>query len=247
MSEQGKYRFHISAFKPDTMPMYRLADYIIEISTLMGTKESLHLIGIDEGSTVPVIAIDIEDEPKVRQRLHDIRSGVAPKDALAAESKINKMLAEDNGTAWIETEQNSAQILVFPGAKGDEIADIIVDEYGTIEGEVQRVGGQKEDVPLLLKIDGLTISGCTSTKEIAKDLGKYLFEPVRLHGMGRWRRSINGWNLIKFHINSFQPLESQSLKETVSKLRGFRSVSDEQAAKAWKEIIELRNDQAELH
>ena len=170
MTEQEKYRFHITAYKPDTIPMYRLAQYIAEISNLMGTKDSLHLIAIEEGSTVPVIAIDREDEPKVRQRLYDVKAGSAPRDALNAESNINEMLIQDNGTAWIETEQGSAQIFVFPGAEKVQQPDIVVDEYGTLDGEVLRVGGQRENVPLLLKIDGKSISGCVSNKELAQDL-----------------------------------------------------------------------------
>jgi hypothetical protein len=226
--------------------MYRLAEYILELSKLLGCEHALHLIDIEEGSTVPVIAIDFEEEPKVRQRLIDVKTGAAPREASAAEAKINKMLAEDNGTAWIG-EEASAQILQFPGSHDVIAEEIVVDEYGTLDGEVTRVGGQNDNVPLLLKIEGSVVSGCASTKEMAKELGKFLYEPVRLHGTGKWKRDDDGWSLIRFRIDRFEPLERTTLRHTVDRLRGLRGLSDLEAQTAWHDLMALRDENGGVH
>ena len=49
-------------FTPTTIPMSRLAEYLLDLATLLGHKESVHLIGVKDGSAQPVILYDETEE-----------------------------------------------------------------------------------------------------------------------------------------------------------------------------------------
>ena len=71
-------RFEIGAYSPTTMPMARLARYLDNLATVLGETRSVHLVSVDEGSTVPVLAVDPEAYSKVRQRTDEVRNQEAP-------------------------------------------------------------------------------------------------------------------------------------------------------------------------
>ena len=55
---------------------------------------------------------------------------------------------------------------------------------------------------------------------MAKRLRPILFEHVRLHGKGTWRRQKNrSWLLEKLYIDSFELLRDESLREAVNRVR----------------------------
>jgi hypothetical protein len=218
MDSAHEFRFRISAYKPTTMPLGRLAEYLAELAKLLGHDHSIHLVEVDEGSTVLVHKIDAEDVPKVRDRAIAVQNGQAPADAMRSYRQVNKMLRDDDGSA--EFLEDSAELIEFPGNKAKLPPFISVTERGEIDGEVQRVGGLSNPVPVLLTTEGHTLSGCWARREIAKSLGARLFEPIRVFGEGRWTRSPMGnWTLAAFRIDSFQELEQISLSDTVARLR----------------------------
>lgn len=218
MDSAQEFRFRISAYKPTTMPLSRLAEYLTELAKILGHDKSIHLVEVDEGSTVLVHKIDPEDVPKVRDRAIAVQNGVAPAGAMRSYHAVNKMLRDDDGSA--EFLEDSAELIEFPGSKAKLPPFISVSERGEIDGEIQRVGGLSDPVPVLLTTEGRTLAGCWAKREIAKYLGSRLFEPIRLFGEGRWTRSPSGnWTLSAFRIDSFQDLEYGSLSGTVNKLR----------------------------
>ena len=50
-------RFKIGAYSPATMPMARLARYLDNLATVLGEPSSVHLVSVEDGSTVPVVAV----------------------------------------------------------------------------------------------------------------------------------------------------------------------------------------------
>ncbi len=68
-----EYRFEIDAFTPDTIPMSRLSQYLADVVRMMGQEASVHLMRIENGSTVPIISVDWEAEPKVQDRLRAVK------------------------------------------------------------------------------------------------------------------------------------------------------------------------------
>ena len=220
MDSGHEFRFRISAYTPTTMPLARLAEYLAELAKILGQNESVHLIEVDEGSTVLVHKIDGEAVPKVRERAIAVQNGSGPADAMRSYRQVNKMLRDDDGSAAFL--EDGAELIEFPGSKATLPPFISVSERAEIDGEIQRVGGTGNPVPVLLTTEGHTLSGCWAKRDIAKQLGARLFEPIRLFGEGRWTRSPSGiWSLGYFRIDSFQELESGSLSDTINKLRAI--------------------------
>jgi hypothetical protein len=220
MDSAHEFRFRISAYTPTTMPLGRLAEYLGELAKILGHDKSVHLVEVAEGSTVLVHKIDDEDVPKVRDRAIAVQNKSAPADAMKSYRQVNKMLTDDDGSAaFLEGE---AELIDFPGSKAKLPPYMSVSERAEIDGEVARVGGMGDPVPVLLTTEGRTLSGCWTKRDIAKRLGSRLFEPVRLFGEGRWTRSPSGnWSLVHFRIDGFQELDGDSLSDTVNKLRAI--------------------------
>jgi hypothetical protein len=223
--ESGQeFRFRIDAFTPQTMPLGRLAEYLAELARVLGQDHAIHLVELDSGSTVLVHKIDAEAVPKVRERAEAVRLRTAPTQAMRSYENVNRLLREDNAAASLF--EDGAEILVFPGKTTDVAHFPSVSERGELDGEVMRVGGMGDPVPILLATDkGTALSGCYAKRPIAKQLGKKLFEPVRLFGEGRWSRTIEGrWVLNAFRIDNFQELESEGLADALTRLRAIPGI-----------------------
>ena len=96
----------------------------------------------------------------------------------------------------------------------------LVREHGTIFGSVIRVGGTGHRIPILIESDGEPLSGCHASREVAKMLAHHLFEPVNLVGKGSWLRDAEGrWNVQRFNIDAFEPIERTTVSEALSELR----------------------------
>ena len=228
MPEQKyRYRFVIDeSFTPDTLPMWRLAEYMSDLADLLGEKPSVHFVQIESGSAVLVQDVDHVAYPKVRTRVHAIKRGDAAPDAQRAYESLNRRLAADNASGALMEAQSAAlrtpaRVLEFPGKK------IIVDpdygpisQPGSLQGTVIVVGGESDPVPVHLQ-DGETVHICRARRPVAKDLAGHIFGgPVRVSGNGRWLRDSTGaWVMRSFQIASFIPLEDSTLSAVVGKLR----------------------------
>ncbi len=73
-----EYRFKIDAFSPTTIPMSRLAEYVSDLAKMFGNNNSVHLLKIEEGSTVPLVMVEWEAEPKVRDRMQATTYSASP-------------------------------------------------------------------------------------------------------------------------------------------------------------------------
>lgn len=219
----AEFYFWIDAFTPATIPMARLAEYMTELATMLGEPASVHFVKLKRGSTGIVHKVQSEAVPKVRERAQAVRRGDAPRDALRACENVNKMLRDDNGTGALK-ESDDAIIIPFPGIKSAEEKYAAIRERGTIDGEIIRVGGPHKWVPVLIETDGEAFSGCWADRVIAKQLAQKLFEPVRLHGTGKWDRTAEGkWVLKEFVIERFDPLSAEPLSDALGRIRAIKA------------------------
>ncbi len=228
MTEQKRrpteYRLRIDAYSPDTMPMARLAEYMSELATLLGEQTAVHFQRLERGSTVLVSKIETEAVPKVRERVNAMRRqrGPVPDDALRAYRKMNNLLREDNGVASLKERGNRAVVISFPGREDAQERYPLTREYGSIEGTVVSVAGKDHTVHVRLLVEsGTTLSGIyTTNRQIGKALAHLFDEPVRLEGMGSWKREDSGtWKLEAFKIESFEELTSATLSHAITELR----------------------------
>ena len=238
MSDGDEYRLKIEAYTPETMPMERLASYLADLAQMLGESTSVHFVKLEPGSTSIIHRIEREAIPKVTSRIASVRRGVGPRDSVRAYRKINKMLREDNGRAVWKAENGTADLIVFPGHEETEPLINGISQRGSIDGEVVRIGGLQNVVPIMLKCEQQELSGCWANKTVAKALARKLFEPVRLFGTGKWNRNDEGnWKLDIFRVESFEALRDAPLSTALNELRAIQS---DWTAASFEELTSIR-------
>jgi len=223
--EKQYLQFKIDGFTPETLPMERLAAYISELAALFSNNERVHFDKVKKGSALLQAWVEAPAAPKIRQRVSVADSPDAPEDVARAYRNLNQMLREDNSSGVLRRPKG-ATILKFPGKKAPIIQTFRVVEVGTIEGQVIRIGGIDETVPIWIQDrQGNIIKNChTRNRQTAKELAKHYLGPyVRLEGSGKWLRNQDEkWDLEEFTVNSFEVLDDVPLAEAVSAVRAVK-------------------------
>jgi hypothetical protein len=225
-----EFRFKIDAYYPETMPLERLAEYLKDLAVLFGEKDSVHLIRIEKSSTSPVVLVNREAVPKVRENLDSVvRKEATPERARAAES-LDERLRKDNATGKVISPEGS-NVIEFPGR------ELMLpptygpfNQPGVIIGTPILVGGTDDTVPVHLEDQKGEVHNCLARRGVARDIAPYLFETViRADGIGRWTRLPSGeWAMKKFTIQHIRPLQDITLREGIRKLRALPG--------KWKEL-----------
>lgn len=229
MARQGiEYRFKVEAYSPETIPMSRLAEYMSDLATLLGNRDRVHFSRLEPGSTTIVHLVELEADPKVRERITCVRLRTAPEDAIEAYSRINKKLRDDNGRGFVEGPEGidglKKKIIEFPGKDRTESDKFdSISQPGSLDGMLIRIGGRDETVPIYLE-EGDEIHRCNANRAMAKRLARFLYDVVRVRGVGKWNRDDFGnWVMEEFRINDFEKLDALPLREAVVNLRNIKS------------------------
>lgn len=229
------FDFRIDTWKPDTLPMARLAEYLARLAVLFGNKEHVHFMKVRKGSAIPEIVVDEPAVPKVKARLSLVSTPDAPEDLIRANRDINRMLRDDNASGVLRLKAG-ASILEFPGRKTPLAEEAVVYELGELDGVVIRIGGKDETVPVLMEGERGVYYHCNASRENARKLAAFLFgQAVRVVGRGKWRRSQEGeWELETFDIKDFEALDETPLADVIASLRtlegsGWNEMDDPQA------------------
>ena len=230
MKEQREYRFVIDTYRPDTLPMARLAEYMGELARLLGRLDQVHFVRLEEGSTALVQRVEPEAAPDIKERLRALRQDNQPDDAAKAFTTLNRYLADDNATGLLQ-EGEGAEVLRFPGREAPAPSTFgAFNQTGVLDGVLIRIGGRDDTVPAHLR-DGDMIHLCNATRDMAKRLAVHLYgPPLRVHGNGRWERDADGgWVMKRFNITSFDVLDDAPLGEVARRLRDVKG-------SGWKEV-----------
>jgi hypothetical protein len=241
--------FRIDAYQPNTIPMARLAEYMVEIAAMIGERASVHFVELKPGSVQLIHDVEYEAYPKIEARALDIRNGAAPADAMKAYRTLDKKLAEDNTFGDYIVQDSGNNILDFPGARAPKPVSIApVEQLTTIDGQIIGVGGRQisVNVPILIEMPD-HIQPCITTRGMAKELRNFFLEEERrFHGRGQWTRDENGaWLLKTFTITSHEPLDNRPLSVLVDELRAVPSQLSE-IPDPWNELMK-RRDEGEAH
>lgn len=222
------YRFEIDAFTPDTIPLARLSQYLGDLARMMGQESSVHFVRVDKGSTIPVIRVDWEALPKVRQRLQSVRFNEGPAEARRAYKEINRKLIEDNANGVL-IEPGAKKVIRFPGRDGANQPEFgPISQTGAFQGIPIKVGGESDPVPVHLE-DGDAKHIVLAPRRIAKQIAPHLFtSTVRIEGKGRWLRNRMGeWEMLNFTATGFEVLPEGDVRSSVMALRAIPA--------AWKD------------
>lgn len=224
-----EYRFEMDAFTPATIPMARLAEYVSDLAKMFGNNSDVHLARIESGSTVPVVLVDWEAEPKVRERLKAIRTHEAPEEAQQAAKDVDRRLLQDNAKAAL-VDPTGSKVFRFQGRENATKMEFgPLTQPGVFQGIPIKVGGENDPVPVHLE-DGKDKTIVLAKRSLAKEIAQHLFTSVvRVEGTGRWIRHTDGeWEMLSFQATSFKVLEDTSLRKNLDDLR--------QVSAEWKKL-----------
>ena len=216
-------RFRINAYSPTTMPMVRLARYLDNLATLLGETNSVHLVSVEDGSTVPVLTVDWEAYPKLRRRANEVLNREGSAHVLKASRAIEDDLAADNAESAELVDDQGGRILRFSGAtRIDEPEYGPFSQTGTLDGIPIVVGGENDPVPVHLEAPD-QVHNCLASRDVAKRIGKHLFTTaLRVSGVGRWFRDRDGvWNMKSFRIHDYTELRSESIADATRRLQSI--------------------------
>lgn len=221
----SELEFRIDGWTPATIPQARLGEYLVEVAKLYGEATSVHFDGLRKGSCVLRSRVEGPAIPKVERRLMEVRSGLAPRDAIDAFRRLDDMLSSDNSSGTLRSRTGEAEIVIpFPGARRPRSPEFIgVREEGSLEGELIRIGGRDRSVHVTLQSGNATHSGIETDRDMARRLAPFIFGPtIRLNGTGTWTRSTEGlWVLARFVVSSFDEIGEASLADALDGIRAI--------------------------
>ncbi len=212
--------------------MARLAEYLADLSVLLGCQDKVHFVRLQGGSTTLIHAVEKEAVPKVEKRIAALESeGETPQDLTRAYLAIDAKLRQDNASGELKG-PTGQKVVSFPGAQRVlPPAFGPFNEEGHVGGIVIMIGGKNDPVPVHIEEAG-TVHNCCAARELARQLGTCLFgPPIQASGVGRWRRDESGfWEMTRFTIRSFERIDADSLSQAVTRMRRidspFKSMED---------------------
>ena len=221
MEKVRERRFKIDVYTPETLPMERLAEYMLQFAKLLGEPDRVHFIDVNSGSAVLRARVEDVALPKVERRLSEALRGQGDVLALKALQSLDNMLAEDNAVGQL-LDESGAEIIAFPGRDRPKPLEYgPFREDGVLEGIVIKVGGKGASVPIWLQDGGTIYKNCTARRPLARKLAKhYDAGLLRVSGSGSWMRLATGaWLMRSFEIKDFQMLDDAPLTDVIRRLQ----------------------------
>jgi hypothetical protein len=230
---------------PYTMPLSRLALYLIDLAQLLGHNESVHLLKVDDGSAEPVFYVDPEEEHRIIHQVRNAQKGTGPRNANRAYKKLDSKLRHDNATGRIIDAVKKAEIIEFPGNRAN-LPEVYANirERASVTGVLKRVGGFDKTIPIHLLRQDEEIVYCEANESLAQQLAPFYSKPVRLHGIATYSRGNEGkWKMENFRIQSFDEtkLIDESFTETMAKLRNIDGNEWADVADPLEELRKIRH------
>lgn len=234
MKKPNTYTLRILGSAPNKLPLDRLALYLAELARLMGENKHIHFDKVARGSAALKVWAEQDAAPAVSKRikLATTHASNAPKDALRALNRINELLVEDGKKAELKN-PDGAVIYPFPGGrKAKPMKELLIDEECSVSGQVIKIGGKDDTIPLLLRnSDGVEYHCTIKGEKLAREISAYyLRDPIEVSGKGKWRRTVEGtWVLEQLAVKAWSPLSTDwdAAFEAMSRLAaGWHDVPD---------------------
>lgn len=225
MNDLERFEFIVPGYTPETMPLDRLMEYLGELSIILGQASEMHLIEIQKSSTKPVLVMPHAVAVNARNRVSEVRQGGGSGRRRQAYDRIRRLVSEDGGKSAI-LQAKEGKLLEFKKIDlGEDQVVHALRQETSVEGELIRIGGQRDYAQLLVQErSGMIVAGCTAPRELAAKIGRYLYQPLRLHGIASWQRTGTGrWEITRLQVQSFEALDDDELDDVVVKLRNVKA------------------------
>lgn len=216
-------KFKIDVFTPETLPMARLAEYMLEFATVLGEPEHVHFVEVGRGSAVLRARIEEVAVAKVAQRIADASRGQGDPAVLKAVQALDNMLANDNAVGQL-LDESDVEIIAFQGRNRPKPLEYgPFREDGVLEGVVIKVGGRGATVPVWLQDRETVYKRCRAPRLLARKLAKhYDGGLLRVTGTGHWLRLATGaWLMQSFEITKFELLDDAPLCDVIRRLQAI--------------------------
>lgn len=224
MSNDKERRFKIDVFTPETLPMERLAEYMLQFAKLLGEPERVHFVDVEAGSAVLRARVEEMAAPRVERRLTDVSRGQGDPIAVKALQSLDDMLANDNAIGHL-LDEVGVEIIAFQGRNRPNPLEYgPFREEGVLEGVVIKVGGKGASVPIWLQDRENVYKNCTARRPLARKLAKhYDAGLLRVSGSGSWMRLATGaWLMRSFEIKDFEVLDDAPLTDVIKRFHGVQ-------------------------
>lgn len=220
MNKDTQRRFKIDVYTPETLPMERLAEYMLQFAKLLGEPERVHFIDVERGSAILRARIEEVAVSRVERRLSDVSHGQGDPTALRAFQALDDMLANDNAVGQV-LDENGAEVIAFRGRNRPKPLEYgPFREDGVLEGIVIKIGGKGASVPIWLQDRETVHKNCSARRPLARKLAKYYDAGIlRVSGNGSWMRLATGaWLMRSFEIKHFEVLDDAPLADVIKRL-----------------------------
>lgn len=224
MADLERFKFTVPGYTPDTMPLDRLMEYLNQLAVVLGNPGDLHLVGVEKGSTRPVLAMRHDVAAKARHHAREVAEGGGSTRRREAFNTIRRMVGQDGGQPAVLKAPKGAIILKFPSVEiGEDQVINSLRQLTSIEGTLVRVGGVGENAQLLIQeLSGNVIAGCTASRAVAQDMAHLIYRAIRVSGVGSWHRTETGkWEIARLHVQSFEALDESELEDVIAKLQAL--------------------------
>jgi hypothetical protein len=226
----------IDRFTPDTLPMVRLAAYMREFATMLGSEERVHFKRLKKGSACLVAFPDEQAAPKVKTRIEEVVDNSAPREAMKASRDIDNLLAADNAIGHVEVD--GARVIEFPGRLRPAQEKIgPVRRSASLEGVIYQIGGKDETINVHMRGRDGEIRAEVGI-ELARRLAPHLLlGKIRMFGEGEWYRVNGKWERHRFTATEFTPLDKHSLPDAMREMQQiFAGIDAEEFAATMAEL-----------
>lgn len=242
----AEYRFRIAdSWTPQTLPMERLAEYMLQLARFLGERERVHFDSVEPGSVGLRAHVEAPAERRVADRMRKVLDGEAPEDARKAFKELDDFLSKDNATGSLSGPENV--VIPFPGR--DRREPLFFGPFrqeAVLYGELIKIGGKDATVSVQLRDGGRIHTGLECDQAQARRLATHLFGPtLRVRGIGSFVRGGDGtWELRRFKIEGFDVLDDLTIGEAVQRLRALPGTRWGEAEDPVRELLEGRGSDA---
>lgn len=214
------YELHVFGTRPKVLPLNDFGELVKKFADLLGNAEKVHFEALRQGSARILAKVDDEAQTDVKVQLAGVRlqGNVSTKVI-----RMNEYLCARGWHGEVRSREGNV-VLSFPGALGakEPEEERTVQQMDTIVGQVIKIGGRDESVPMTLETsDGSYVEVNVRGRDLAKRLAPHLFgKEVRILGLATWKRDAEGeWSCTGMLVDQFEELDEAPLSELFDSLR----------------------------
>lgn len=235
------YELHVFGTRPKSLPLSDFGELVKRFADLLGSSEHIHFKALRDGSAR--FLVKVEEEARTDVIVHLTSAKLGEEGGSKKVTRIDEYLAARGWHGELRN-RDGGVVISFPGAKDarQPEEERVVQQMDTLIGQVIKIGGRDETVPMTLSTsEGAYIDVTVRGRELAKRLALYLFgKDIRVSGLATWKRDSEGqWSCTGMLVDEFEEPDNTALSSMFDGLRelpGNEWNSMEDPIQEWKKL-----------